>query len=357
MIIDQTTGIWAVYGGMLLGGGGGGDLEEGLRVLKLALSYAPEIPLVPLTELNGEEMIITASLVGSPASKEKYVSGRHYERVFQLFRESFEGDVQGIITNELGAQSSTNGWVLAALTGLPFLDAPCNGRAHPTGVMGSLGLCEEPEYVSLQAAVGGKGQREVELVARGTLNNTSGLVRTAAAAAGGFVTVLRNPVRAAYVAAHGAQGAIAQSMEVGRVICTHLGDAEAVLNGLWPLLEIQVLCRGTVEHVTLHTEGGFDLGSVLIGCEGTEFEVSFWNEYMTVQQDGRRLATFPELIVVLDAATGLPQTSAMLRPGNRVILAKVPMEHLILSSSMRNRKLLEDAEKRIGKELVSYVLS
>ncbi len=163
MIINRETGTWAIYGGALMGCGGGGDIQEGLRILDLALSYAPEIPLLPLTEIDPQAVVLTASLVGSPASKDRYVAPAHYQRVHEIFCEQFPQEIGGIITNEMGAQSSTNGWVLAAMTGLLLIDAPCNGRAHPTGVMGSLGLFDEEGYRSIQVGVGGRGELETEI--------------------------------------------------------------------------------------------------------------------------------------------------------------------------------------------------
>ncbi|MDK3075364.1 hypothetical protein QO034_19985, partial [Sedimentitalea sp. JM2-8] len=51
-----------------------------------------------------------------------------------------------INTNENGAQTTVNGWFHSALSGLPVLDLACNGRAHPSSLMGSLGLHLEGEY-------------------------------------------------------------------------------------------------------------------------------------------------------------------------------------------------------------------
>lgn len=355
MIINRETGTWAIYGGALLGCGGGGDPQEGLRILDLALSHAPEIPLLSLEEIDSQKIVVTASLVGSPASKDRHVAPEHYQRVYEIFCRHFSQEIGGIITNEMGAQSSTNGWVLAALTGLPLIDAPCNGRAHPTGAMGSLGLAEEEGYCSIQVGAGGKGELETEIFAKGSLQTTSALIRNAASAAGGFVTVLRNPVSAEYVAKHAALGALSHSVKVGQILCRELGNASAVAEALGKTLGTEEICRGRISECDLRITGGFDLGTLTIENDESPITVTFWNEYMTAECDGVRLATFPDMIAVLDGESGLPLTSALVSPHQKVILLRLDKEHMLLGSSMRNRRLFVDAEKQLNKDLIEYV--
>lgn len=355
MIINQETGTWAVYGGALLGCGGGGCIQEGLRILDLAFSYAPEIPLISLPKIDPHAVILTASLVGSPASKNRHVQPGHYQRVYEIFSEQFPQEIGGIITNEMGAQSSTNGWVLSAMTGLPLIDAPCNGRAHPTGVMGSLGLAEEKGYRSIQAGAGGRGELETEIFVKGDLGTASSLIRNAASAAGGFVTVLRNPVSAVYVAKHAALGALSHSVKVGQLLYSKLGNASAVVEALRGMLGTEELCRGEISDYALNITGGFDLGTLTIENDESPITVTFWNEYMTAERDGVRLATFPDMIAVLDGESGLPLTSSMISPNQKVILLRLGRQHMLLGSSMRNRKLFKDAEKQLNKDLVKYV--
>ncbi len=50
--------------------------------------------------------------------------------------------------------STFNGWLEASMLGIPLIDAPCNGRAHPTGVMGSLNLHRDPNYITTMTLCG-----------------------------------------------------------------------------------------------------------------------------------------------------------------------------------------------------------
>src|SRR5690606_2594613 len=139
----------------------------------------------------------------------------HYSRALEMLAQKIKKPIKGIITNENGAATTVNGWFQSAITGLPIIDIPCNGRAHPTGSMGALNLSELDDYISHQAAVGGKGTRFVEMSVSGSLDKSSTIIRNASIEAGGLVAVARNPVTAAYAKKNGAAGAIQQAIEVG----------------------------------------------------------------------------------------------------------------------------------------------
>ena len=72
-----------------------------------------------------------------------------------------------------------------------------------------------------------------------------------------------------------------------------------------------------MKEIDLRRDGGFDVGRVAI--DGPRpLQLSFWNEYMSAEMDGERLATFPDLIMTMDSESGDPIVSAKIRPGQRV---------------------------------------
>ncbi len=354
MRISRENGIYAVYGGLFLGGGGGGSLKDGLHSLEEALKHTDHINFVTLSELDDDDIIVTASMVGAPSSSEKFVDVEHWKMVYELFEKNTQIKIKGIITNENGGTSTTNGWILSAITNIPVIDAPCNGRAHPTGTMGSMGLTSIENYRTVQIAAGGRDNKNTELLATGSISSTSKLVRQAAVEAGGLVCVLRNPVKKAYVEQKGASGALKQAIEIGEVIYKNMGSADIILESLSEMLDSQVICRGKVKECNLTSTDGFDVGHFYIEEEGILFETIFWNEYMTVESSENRLATFPNLIVTLDSDTGMPVTSAEIGTGQDIILLKVPKNKIKLGGGMFEKNLFVEAEKVTGKEIIKY---
>ena len=340
---------YAVYGGAILGGGGGGWINEGLKIGRLALEVGqPE--LLTVDELADDGLLVTVSLVGAPGAKEKFVKPIDYTRALEILSTKLHRPVDGLITNENGAGTTVNGWFQSAITGIPVIDSPCNGRAHPTGAMGSLDLSEIPDYVSHQAAVGGNYEHYVELSVSSSLEKSASMIRKVSVEAGGMVAVARNPISVSYAKQHGAPGAISQAIEIGEALLRY--KEEAAIDAVVTKLGGKVVATGAVTKFQMETTGGFDVGSVWIE---DQYEMVFWNEYMTLEKDGERFATFPDLIMTLDLKTGMPIVSAAIEQGQQIAVITAPKENLLLSSTMRNEKLMKPIENIIKKPILSYL--
>lgn len=342
----------AVLGGCVLGGGGGGSMEKGLRTAKLGLELAP-VTLVDPEDMEDEAVLVNVSNVGAPSAEHAWVDPMDNGRVVTVLCEKMGIHADGIITNEAGGSASVNGWLQCALLGLPLVDAPCNGRAHPTGVMGSMGLHKIPDYYSYQAAVGGRREdgRRIEMAAGGSLGSVARLVRETAVEANGLVAVARNPVTMKYARENGACGSVRQAIELGQaMIAARPQGADAVLNAVCEFLGGSILANARVEQVDLRCSGGFDTGIVRVG----DVELTFWNEYMTAERNGVRAATFPDLIMTFDAETGIPVTSAEIKEGMRAAVLVVDKSRIKLGAGMKDPELFIPCEKAVGKEMISY---
>lgn len=354
MIISKEQGLKAIYGGLFLGGGGGGSLEGGLHILEETFNYG-DLKIHNIDEFKNEDLIITASLVGSPASKEKYVGNEHYKRVYDLYKQVSKDKITGIMTNEIGAQAITNGWMLSAMEDIPLIDAACNGRAHPTGAMGSMGLNSKLNYTTIQTAAGGKGKKDISLSVKGSVASTSELIVRSSIEAGGFVTVLRNPINIEYIKSNGAINSITYAIKVGEIFIESEGNPSGIMKGLSNQIGVELVSKGEIYQLQLETIDGLDVGYFKMNSEEGSHEIIYWNEYMTIDDNrGERVATFPDLICVLDAKTGMPILSSELELGMEVILVKLDKDKLILGKSMYDMNLLKDAEKCINRELVKY---
>ena len=351
MPLDRETAEDLVLGGAILGGGGGGHLAHGRALMRLALEIGRP-RLVALDALPDDALVVTVSGVGAPSATDQDVRVADYAASVRLLAERLDRPIAGFVSSENGGFSSANGFIQSALTGLPVIDAPCNGRAHPTGVMGSIGLDREPGYVARQAAVGGTpGTRRVSVYVEGDLASVDHVVRQSAVAAGGLVAVTRNPVTAAYLRAHAAPGALGLACRLGRLVreC-EAGGGLAVARALAAELGGEVVASGPVEGYALRMAGGYDVGSLRVG----DAEATFWNEYMTVEAGGRRRATFPDLIVTLDAHDGRPRSTAELADGAAVVLVTIPKARIPLGAGVRHPESLRPIEAAVGREIVRF---
>ncbi|TWT03640.1 DUF917 family protein [Planomicrobium sp. CPCC 101079] len=336
----------AVYGGCILGGGGGGWIHDGLE--KSELVFQTGTPqLISVEEMNDQDYVACVSLVGAPSAKEQYIDAQQLIDTVQKMQNVFDQPLKALMTNENGGATTINGWLQAAATGLPFLDAPCNGRAHPTGSMGSLNLSEVEDYTSIQTFSGGKGEKRVEGYVAASLDLASNTVRSISVQAGGMVGVCRNPVDIGYVKENAALGGITQAIELGKAFLA-VPEGPERIEAVASFLKGRIIHSGKVSQFELNATGGFDVGIVQID----DLELTFWNEYMTAEMNGERKGTFPDLIMTFNAETGLPVVSAEIEEGLDIAVISVPQENLKLSSTMFNKKLLKAIEPIIQKKIL-----
>jgi len=347
-----------VVGGAVLGGGGGGEAEGGRQRIELALKMGP-VEILDIDQLDPDTWLLTVSGVGAISERRTFWAASHSVRAVQLMLKHSALPIGGLISSEVGGGGVVHGWLPGAVLDLPVVDAPCNGRAHPTGAMGSMGLTAREDYVSLQAAVGGDPSRGeyIETFVKGQLSTVAKLIRQASVLAGGGVAVARNPVRASYVKDHGAPGALQQAIEVGKAILARQArGGEAMAEATAQALGGEIVAQGTVEVKKLDVTGGFGVGRVVVKGDDptTYYELIFWNEYMTLERDGERLGSFPDLIATLSLDTGLAVGTGRIKEGNRVAVLHVPQDKLILGAGMKDLHLFKDVERAIGKEVIKY---
>src|ERR1700689_250132 len=170
----------AVAGGSVLAAGGGGWVDHGLLVGRTAIqSGTPR--LATLDEVDPEAMLATVSAIGAPAAVGWEMRPRDYVRALELLMAGGEEPTLGTVTAQNGSSTTCNGWVASAVLGTLVIDAAGDGRAHPTGKMGSFGLAANPEHVTVQAVAGGNRAqgRYLEVVTRGSVAHTANVLRTA----------------------------------------------------------------------------------------------------------------------------------------------------------------------------------
>jgi uncharacterized protein len=353
--LDRDAVEAAVAGGSVLAAGGGGWVDHGYLVGRTAVSYGTP-RLATLDEVAADARIVTVSAIGAPAASDWEMRPADYVRALRLLTDALGEPAVGTITAQNGSSTTCNGWIQSAVLGTLVIDAAGDGRAHPTGKMGSLGLAADPDYSTVQAAAGGNRaqDRYLEVVTRGTVRHTAGVLRAAAVASGGFIAAARNPLPAAYVREHGAVGAISFALRLGEaMLAAETGGAQEVTDAITATLGGRILGRGTVRGKRLRTEGGFDIGAL----EVAELELGFVNEYMTAEAGGERLATFPDVITTLSAGDGRPVSIADIRDGDEVAVLAVDKSLVPLGAGVKEPSVYPEVEDMLGKPLAAHALA
>lgn len=356
IVADTEIAKAAVYGGCLLGGGGGGWIKDGMARGSLALSLG-KVRIVPIDSLDEDAIIMTASAVGASGSPDRHVLPINFVEAIEEVVKVTGVKPDAIVACEIGATGSVNGWIQSVVLGVPVVDAPWEGRAHPTAAMGSGGLWFLEGYESIRSAVGGdptKG-RHMKMVVRGSFQSCATMVRQAAVQAGGVVAVGRDPLPASFMKKNAACGSLAQAISLGQAYLKGLlNGPDSAIESACSFIGADVIYKGTVTSIDLEQRGGFDVGTIQM--DKGVCQITFWNEYMTLEIKGERIATFPDLIMTFDE-TGTPLISAGVEPGQRLTIAHAPKDNLILGTGLTDARCYDDAEQATGKEIIKYSFS
>jgi uncharacterized protein len=345
----------AVAGGSVLAAGGGGWVDHGMLVGTTAVQYGTP-RLVSLDELDPDAMLATVSAIGAPAAQGWEMRPGDYVRALELLMEAVDEPIVGTVTAQNGSSTTCNGWVASAVLGTVVVDAAGDGRAHPTGKMGSFGLAADDDYETVQAVAGGNraAKRYMEVVTRGTVRHTANVLRTASDQSGGFISCARNPLPASFVAAHAAVGAISFALDLGEAILAAEPDGpQRMIDATAEHLGGRILTAGPVRTRTLRTENAFDIGTIDVG----DVELGFVNEYLTAESGGERLATFPDVLTTLSLDTGRIISIANLREGDEVAVLHVPKANVPLGDGVREPSVYPEVEAMLGKPLAEYALA
>jgi DUF917 family protein len=360
----------ACLGGGVFACGGGGWLDHGLQNGRLAVTLGRPT-MVDIADVPQDGLIVTISATGAPASTDFEMWPRDYIRAFELVRDEAEQRtgrrVVGVMNAQNGYSSSVNCWMPAAATGLPVIDAAGDVRAHPTIKLGAMGYAGQPDFETVQAAVGGKrdGHMNLELLVKGNLFRTSNIMRAASVQAGGFIASARLPLPVSVVRERAALGAISLAIRLGEAMQeagagSGAAGGEAVLDAVLRVTGGRWLGRGRVHSMTIATSGGFDHASYLIDTPTGRLDLRLMNEFMTADQldassQPQRLGTFPDTISVLDAHTGLPLKSADVTVGREVAVLHVPYALLPIGAGVLDAAAYPELEDIMGVPFIKHL--
>jgi uncharacterized protein len=345
----------AVAGGSVLAAGGGGWVDHGMLVGTTAVQYGTP-RLVSLDELEPDAMLATVSAIGAPAAVGWEMRPGDYVRALELLMDAVDEPIIGTVTAQNGSSTTCNGWVASAVLGTVVVDAAGDGRAHPTGKMGSFGLAADDDYETVQAVAGGNRaeNRYLEVVTRGTVRHTANVLRTASDESGGFISCARNPLPAAFVAEHAAVGAISFALDLGEaILAAEPGGPQRMIDVTAEHLGGRILTTGAVRRRMLRTHNAFDIGTIDV----EDLELGFVNEYLTAESGGERLATFPDVLTTLSVQTGRIISIANLREGDEVAVLHVPKANVPLGDGVREPSVYPEVEAMLGKPLAEYALA
>lgn len=316
--LDEQDVLDLSVGCTVLAGGGGGDPRIGVLMALGAIRRTGPVPLVALDDLDPDDLVIPAGMIGAPTVMvEKIPHGREGDVIRAAYEARLGRPVAALMPMEMGGINGVLPVAWAAVAGLPLVDGDLMGRAFPELQMCTPHLYDIP--VSPLVVVDERSQ----VLTFETMDNVWGerLARNAVSRLGGCACAGLYPMDARTAATPTLAGTVSRAVHIGRTIRTAGDDPFRALDdavGLYPLL------TGKVLDVDRRTAGGFVRGSAVI--EGTEKDagrlvrLEFQNENLVAMEDGEALATVPDIITLLDRHTAQGIVTEHIRYGQRVVI-------------------------------------
>ncbi|TFD08208.1 DUF917 domain-containing protein [Cryobacterium sp. TMT1-66-1] len=310
-------------GAAVLGTGGGGDPYIGALLATAALRKFGDVTVVTLDELPSDAVVLTVAMMGAPTVMvEKLPSLDEVISPVLALGTHLGRPVTHIACAEIGGVNSTIPIAAAAALGLPLLDADGMGRAFPELQM------VLPTLYGINASPLAFSDEKGNVGVLQTVSNnwTERIARVACVEMGCSVMISGFPMSGAQARESLVPGSLTQCVEIGREITAARDEKTDPVARIVGLLRGRELFAGKVVDVQRNTTSGFARGRARIEGTDTSLTLSFQNEHLIAEIDGRTLVTTPDLIMVVEHDSGEPITTEGLRYGQRVRVISAPSD-------------------------------
>jgi len=306
----------------VLGAGGGGDPRTGLLMAQQAFEEYGPAQLVSFDHLPEDGLVMPCGGVGAPTvSIEKFGNGDEGRRLRARVEELLRRPVVALMSAEIGGTNGLLPIAWGATLGLPVLDADGMGRAFPEMQQVSMhvaGISPNPCVLTDE-----RGNTLVIETVGGRWNER--IVRAVAVEFGARASSTEYLLTVGQARTATVPGTVTLARLIGELLRTAqedpVGELLAELGGF-------MLVRGKIVDVERRTTGGFARGSALVeglgGDSGRLLRLEIQNENLVALEEGRVLASVPDVITVLDSESGVAITTERLRYGQRVSVIALP---------------------------------
>jgi DUF917 family protein len=319
-----------IYGCTFLGTGGGGELEAGLNMVLDDYKAGHEFNLISVEDIPDDAMIGSPYNAGSvsPLSEEdiakfkKYEENPDYNLVAFKALENFLGKkFFATIVTELGGANSAVAFSVAAKSGIAIVDADPAGRSVPELQQSTFQFNNIPIN---PLSVASKFGDSLVLDKVADADRAEDIVRAIAAASQNTVGVTDHPISGKDLKNSVIKGSISYALEIGKAYREAKEANKDVARTIIDSIGGYILFEGHVSDFDWKDEAGFTFGNVYIegedDFEGDKYRVWFKNENLVTWKNDKPHVTGPDLVIIIDKATGLPITNPYHKKGTDVIV-------------------------------------
>jgi uncharacterized protein len=313
-------------GAAILGTGGGGDPYIGKLLAQEAVRRHGPVEVVSVDELADDDFVVPSAMMGAPTVMvEKLPRGTEAIKAFKALGDYMGREPTHTTSIEAGGLNSTTPFVTAAQLGIPLVDADGMGRAFPEiqMIIATMhGISATPMTLADE-----KGNSAVI----DTIDNswTERLARTLTVDFGATSMIALYPMTGRQLKSGAfVPGTIGLAQELGRLVRETRAAHGDPVGAVVERLGARRLFAGKIVDIARRTEAGWAKAEARIDGTGDDagstLVLQTQNEHLVAIRDGEVVCSVPDLIIVVDAESGLPITTEELRYGFRVVVIGAP---------------------------------
>ena len=323
-----------IVGATFLGAGGGGSAKQGHELLERLEKElgSVEIKLIDPDEMKDSEYAVMVAGIGAPRAFKEKGFGPEAIYAFELIQKvSFLGGkpINYLMAGELGGFNTIVPMYVAALKGIPFMDADGNGRAVPelnTGLYPAYNIPPHPLVLA-----NSEGDSVVAYLSDPMDHKAAETIARQLAVGWGMLAAFSTWIVSKYQILNNlAPRTITKSEEIGKIfreLKEKGGGVETLSKKLADIGSKELFVR-TITKLEFKTEGGFDFGTTRVTgegkYEGKTMTIDFKNENIIARVDGEIIAMVPDLISLVDIEKMEPVTNADTAERQKVVVYGTP---------------------------------
>jgi DUF917 family protein len=322
-------------GAWILGTGGGGDPYHKLLNLRLLYQHGHQVQLIDPQSLADDALVAVVSTMGAPiVGQERLTDPAFSVRPLRMMEDYLGRPFDAVMALEIGGGNGLQPMLVAALTGLPVVDADAMGRAYPEAQMTSIAVAGLQSYPFAMADI---RNNEVIIPVAESWHWLERIGRKVCTEFGSTAATCKAPRSGIEIKQHTIHYTCSQAIRLGQAIADARVNHHDPIHAVLAATGGKHLFGGKVVDVQRRTTEGFLRGTATIeGFDdqaGAELVLHFQNEFAVAVMNDVPVAMTPDLICVLDSVSGEGIGTEVMRFGQRVSVLVLPAAQVFLSQA------------------------
>ncbi len=319
-----------ITGCAILGTGGGGSPRRGLELVRSDLEAGREFKLIGLEEVPDDALVASPYMCGSVSPEGSSQSRDQDERLeplraFEALEEYLGREFFAVIPTEIGGGNTAVALSVAARLGLPVVDADPAGRSVPELQHTTFYIMNVP--IAPLALATARGDiiilKEVADDFR-----AEELARAIAVASGNRAGVADHPLEGRLLKGSIIPGTLSKALAIGEAVRKARSSGKDPVEAAAAAGGGYLLFRGRVTRTDWKIEEGFTIGELALLGEGDylghRYRIWYKNEHIISWFDDEPDVMVPDLICLLEPATGEAITNPNCREGMEAAVVGYP---------------------------------